>query len=188
MQTSGKEHSGAWLELMTVYQEFRAKIFNWAHESDAIKYNDLSIELGAPVNSRERDLYRRLLVTSLLKNTDMWDEKAILLASRELTEIALYEQLEVAGNARVTLQKIKSQPARQAIADHTLTLIEAEYRKAIPDTDAFHNACMLLYDLECPNHFSKFIQQYSHQIYLSSGLDQNDLEHMKNILILKTAD
>ncbi|MCM1240189.1 MAG: hypothetical protein NC331_12505 [Lachnospiraceae bacterium] len=187
MMTSGEEHSSAWLELMTAYQEFRHAIFNWAHESDAVKYQDLFMELGAPVNSRERDLHRRLMVTNLLKNTDMWDEKVIMLVSRELTEIALCEHLEVSCNARTALKKIKSQSERRAIADQVLTVAETEWKQENPDADIFYNACMLLYDLECNDHFSELIQRYSDQIYASCGLDQNDLEDMRNVMEAKAA-
>lgn len=183
--TFSEEHSEAWIELMTAYQEFRGKIFNWAKEKDSIKYQDLFIELGAPVNSKERDLSRRLLVTDLLRDTAMWDEKAILLASRELTEIALKEQLEVACYARMALKKIKQRSERLAIADQVFALAEAEEKEETPDNDVFYCGCMLLYELECIDHFSLFIERYSDPIYMSCGLDKNDLEDMKSSLTAK---
>ena len=48
----GKEHSKAWLELMSAYQDYRVKIFNWAKEN--------TIELSLPL--LERDLHKRLLI------------------------------------------------------------------------------------------------------------------------------
>ena len=55
-----KEHSKAWLELMSAYQDYRDKIFNWAKENTDVKYHDLYIELSLPL--LERDLHKRLLI------------------------------------------------------------------------------------------------------------------------------
>ena len=98
-----KEHSKAWLELMTVYQDYRVKIFNWAKENPDVKYNDLYIELNQPL--LKRDLHKRLLIMNFLRSTDMWDENVILSVFDELTKIALQEQDEVAAYARMTLKK-----------------------------------------------------------------------------------
>lgn len=187
MITFSEEHSEAWIELVTAYQEFIGKIFNWAREKDSIKYQDLFMELGAPVNSKERDLHRRLLVTDLLRDTAMWDEKAILLASRELTEVALKEQEEVACYARMALKKIKHRSERLAIADQVFALAEAEEKEETPDNGVFYCGCMLLYELECKDHFSLFIERYSDSIYMSCGLDKNDLEDMGDSLTAKAA-
>ena len=92
-----KDHSSAWMEMMSAYQVFRAKLFDWAHEPDQIKQKDLLLELDSWQN---RDLHRRMLVVDLLHSTDMWDEKALLLVLKELTAIALLEQDEIAAYAR----------------------------------------------------------------------------------------
>ena len=33
----GKDHSPAWLELMSAYQIFRARLFDWSREPDQVK-------------------------------------------------------------------------------------------------------------------------------------------------------
>ena len=52
----GKDHSPAWLELMSAYQIFRARLFDWSREPDQVKQRDLLLELGSWEN---RDLNRR---------------------------------------------------------------------------------------------------------------------------------
>ncbi len=37
----GKDHSSAWMEMMSAYQVFRVKLLDWAHEADQIKQTDL---------------------------------------------------------------------------------------------------------------------------------------------------
>ena len=37
----GKDHSPAWLELMSAYQIFRARLFDWSREPDQVKQRDL---------------------------------------------------------------------------------------------------------------------------------------------------
>ena len=54
----GKDHSPAWLELMSAYQIFRARLFDWSREPDQVKQRDLLLELGSWEN---RDLNRRTL-------------------------------------------------------------------------------------------------------------------------------
>ena len=92
----GKDHSPAWLELMSAYQIFRARLFDWSREPDQVKQRDLLLELGSWEN---RDLNRRTLVADLLRSAEMWDEKALLLVQKELTAIALqavsYTHLDV---------------------------------------------------------------------------------------------
>ncbi len=168
-----KEHSNAWLELMTAYQEFRAKVFYWAKENNDVKFHDLYIELSSPII--ERDLHKRLLIMDFLRNTDMWDEKAIVLVYKELTKIALQEQEEVAGYAQMVLKKIKHRPERIDIADKVFMLASVEAKQKKPDCMLFHNGCMLLHDLGCKQQLEQFIQEYKHLIYLASGLDEMDL-------------
>ena len=36
-----KDHGRAWMEMMSAYQIFRAKLFDWVHEPDQIKQKDL---------------------------------------------------------------------------------------------------------------------------------------------------
>ena len=91
-----KNHSSAWMEMMSAYQIFRAKLFDWAHEPDQKKQKDLLLELDSWEN---RDIHRRMLVVDLLRSTEMWDEKALLLVLKELTAIALQEQDEIAAIA-----------------------------------------------------------------------------------------
>ena len=69
-----KDHGRAWMEMMSAYQIFRAKLFDWAHELDQIKQKDLLLELDSWEN---RELHRRMLVVDLLRSTEMWDEKAL---------------------------------------------------------------------------------------------------------------
>ena len=40
----GKDHSPAWLELMSAYQIFRARLFDWSREPDQVKQRDLLLE------------------------------------------------------------------------------------------------------------------------------------------------
>lgn len=54
-----KDHSSTWIEMMSAYQVFRAKLFDWVNEPDQVKQKDLLMELGSWKN---RDLHRRLLV------------------------------------------------------------------------------------------------------------------------------
>ena len=42
-----KDHSSAWMEMMSAYQIFRAKLFDWAHEPDQKKQKDLLLELDS---------------------------------------------------------------------------------------------------------------------------------------------
>lgn len=170
------EHSRAWLELMSAYQEFREKMFYWAKEDNDVKYHDLAMELGVPI--LERDLIQRLQVLNLLKNTDMWDTKAILLVHGELTQIALSEQEEAAAYARMVLKKVKHCPERIEIADKVLTLAAAEERQEKPDYEVFHNGYMLLCDLGCREYLQPYIDQYKDFIYLASGLEEKDLKEL----------
>lgn len=110
----------------------------------------------------------------------MWDTGAIMLIQEELTEVALTEQSEVAAWARMALEKIKSKPERLAIADKVAAIAVNEANKEEPDYDVFHNGCMLLRDLQCKEHFIKFVEEYKSLIYLAYGLDEKDLEDMKN--------
>lgn len=171
-----KEHSKAWLELMAVYQDYKVKIFNWAKENTDVKYHDLYIELNPPL--LKRDLHKRLLIMDFLRNTDMWDENAILSVFEELTKIALQEQEEVAAYARMTLKKIKHCSERIKIAEQVLMLAAAEEKQEQPDCDIFHNGCMLLFDLGCKEHLRQFIGKYRDFIYSASGLDEADLNEL----------
>ncbi len=171
-----KEHSNAWLELMDAYEEFTAKVFRWAHENNDVKYHDLYMELGIPII--ERDLHKRLRIMNLLRNTDMWDEKAILLVRGELTKIALQEEDEVAACARMALKKMKHCPERTDVADKVFIIASTEAKKEKPDCIIFHNGCMLLHDLGCKEQLERFIPQYRHLIYLASGLDETDLKKL----------
>ena len=137
-----KDHSSTWIEMMSAYQVFRAKLFDWANEPDQVKQKDLLMELGSWKN---RDLHRRMLVVDLLRSTEMWDEKALLLVLKELTAIALQEQDEIAAYARMALSKIKDPSERLTIADEVLRLAAVEEEKAEPDPVVFHNGCLLLY-------------------------------------------
>ena len=110
------EHSVKWLEIMQAYQKYRAAIFNECKEEETVKYQDLFMELGALIDSRERNIDRRLLVKDFLRSTDMWDIKAILLVCDELIKVALVEQEEVAAWAREFFCKIKSRPDCLSIA------------------------------------------------------------------------
>lgn len=87
-----KDHSSAWMEMMSAYQIFRAKLFDWAHEPDQKKQKDLLLELDSWEN---RDIHRRMLVVDLLRSTEMWDEKALLLVLKELTAIALQNKMRL---------------------------------------------------------------------------------------------
>ena len=135
-----KDHSSAWMEMMSAYQIFRAKLFDWAHEPDQKKQKDLLLELDSWEN---RDIHRRMLVVDLLRSTEMWDEKALLLVLKELTAIALQEQDEIAAYARMALSKIKDPSERLTITDEVLRLSVVEGEKAEPDPVIFHNGCLL---------------------------------------------
>ena len=174
-----KDHSSAWVEMMSAYQVFRAKLFDWAHEPDQIKQKDLLLELDSWQN---RDLHRRMLVVDLLHSTDMWDEKALLLVLKELTAIALLEQDEIAAYARMALSKLKDQSERLTIADEVLRLVAEEEGKAEPDPVVFHNGCLLLYDLHCEAEFSQYAGRYGTLIEQAYGLDEKGLADMKKTL------
>lgn len=171
-----KEHSEAWLELMTAYQNYRSKIFSWVNENPDVKYLDLYIELSP--QPLKRDLHKRLLVMDFLRNTDMWDENAILSVFEELTQISLQEQEEVAAYARATLKKIKRCSERIKIADQVIMLAALEEKQEKPDCNIFHNGCMLLFDLGCKEHLRQFIGKYRDFIYSASGLDGADLNEL----------
>ena len=174
-----KEHSSAWMEMMSAYQIFRTKLFDWAHEPDQVKQKDLLLEFGSWKN---RELPRRMLVVDLLRSTEMWDEKALLLVQKELTAVALYEQDEVAAYARMALSKLKGRPERLAIADEVLHLAVVEEEKAEPDPVVFHNGCLLLYDLQCEEQFSWYADRYGTLIEQAYGLDKKDLAEMKKTM------
>ena len=174
-----KDHSPAWMEMMSAYQFFRAKLFDWAHEPDQKKQKDLLLELDFWEN---RDIHRRMLVVDLLRSTEMWDEKALLLVLKELTAIALLEQDEIAAYARMALSKLKDQSERLTIADEVLRLAVVEEEKAEPDPVIFHNGCLLLYDLHCEAEFSQYADRYANLIEQAYGLDKNDLTDMKKTL------
>lgn len=174
-----KDHSSAWIEMMSAYQVFRAKLFDWTNEPDQVKQKDLLMELGSWKN---RDLHRRMLVVDFLRSTEMWDEKAIILLKKELTAIALQEQDEIAAYARMALSKLKDQSERITIADEVLRLAAVEEEKAEPDPVVFHNGCLLLYDLQCETQFSQYTDRYANLIEQAYGLDKNDLTDMKKTL------
>ena len=174
-----KDHSSAWIEMMSAYQVFRAKLFDWANEPDQVKQKDLLMELGSCKN---RDLHRRMLVVDFLRSTEMWDKKAIILLKKELTAIALQEQDEVAACARMALLKLKCQPERLAIADEVLRMAEVEEEKAEPDPVVFHNGCLLLYDLQCESQFLQYTARYGKLIEQAYGVDEKDLADMKKTL------
>jgi len=177
MEEFEREHSASWQELTAAYRRFREAVFYWAHEGDAVKHHDLSVELGAPVP--ERDLHRRLLVLDLLRSTEMWDEQAIALAWEELTEIALLEQDEAAACARMALWKIRRRPERDRVAERVFLLASAEKkRREQADNMVFHNGCELLHDLGCREMLRRFIQAYGDRIQQASGLDRADLNEL----------
>jgi len=171
-----KNHSTAWMEMMSAYQIFREKLFDWTHESDQVKQKDLLQELDS---WESRDLHRRMLVVDFLRSIEMWDKKSLLLVQKELIAIALYEQDEVAAYARMALSKFKNQPERLAIADEVLHLAAIETEKANPDPVVFHNGCLLLYDLRCEAEFSQYTDCYGNLIEQAYGLDKKDLADMK---------
>ena len=175
----GKDHSPAWLELMSAYQIFRARLFDWSREPDQVKQRDLLLELGSWEN---RDLNRRTLVADLLRSAEMWDEKALLLVQKELTAIALQEQEVIAAFVRMALSKLKGRSERLAIADEVLRLVAEEEGKAEPDPVVFHNGCLLLYDLHCEAEFSQYADRYGTLIEQAYGLDEKGLADMKKTL------
>ena len=174
-----KNHSSAWMEMMSAYQIFRAKLFDWAHEPDQKKQKDLLLELDSWEN---RDIHRRMLVVDLLRSTEMWDEKALLLVLKEPTAIALQEQDEIAAYARMALSKIKDPSERLTITDEVLRLSVVEGEKAEPDPVIFHNGCLLLYDLHCEAELSQYAARYANLIEQAYGLDGKDLAEMKKTL------
>jgi len=174
-----KNHSTAWMEMMSAYQVFRAKLFDWTHESDQVKQKDLLQELGS---WESRDLHRKMLVADFLRSTEMWDKNSLLLVQKELTAAALYEQEETAAYARMALSKFKGQPERLAIADEVLHLAAVEKEKADPDPVVFHNGCLLLYDLGCEAEFSQYADCYGNLIEQAYGLDEKGLADMKKTL------
>ena len=176
-----KAHSEAWLELMCAYQSFEYKLYDWAKQSNAVKYQDLLMEVG-PWDWKSRDFHKRLLVINFLRSTEMWDNQAILLVHKELTAIALQEQQELAAYARMVVEKIKHCPERFAVADEVFVLAEAEEKCTEPDVDVFHNGCLLLYDLGCEAHFSRFVERYGDLIEQAYGLDKSDFVRMKESL------
>lgn len=129
-----------------------------------------------------RDIHRRMLVVNLLRSTEMWDEKALLLVLKELTAIALQEQDEIAAYARMALSKIKDQSERLTIADEVLRLAAVEGEKPEPDPVIFHNGCLLLFDLHCEAEFSQYVDRYANLIDQAYGLDEKDLTEMKKKL------
>ena len=174
-----KDHSPAWLEMMSAYQVFRAKLSEWSCKSDQVKQKDLSLELDSWEN---RDIHRRMLVLALLRSTEMWDKKVLLLVQKELTEAALYEQDEVAAYAQMALSKLKGQSERLVIADEVLRLAAIEEEKTEPDPIVFHNGCLLLYDLHCEAQFSQYADRYANLIEQAYGLEEKDLTDMKRTL------
>ena len=174
-----KNHSSAWMEMMSAYQVFRVKLLDWAHEPDQIKQKDLLLELDSWEN---RDIHRRMLVVDLLRSTEMWDKKALLLVQKELTAIALQEQEVIAAFVRMALSKLKGRSERLAIADEVLRLVAEEEGKAEPDPVVFHNGCLLLYDLHCEAEFSQYADRYANLIEQAYGLDEKDLAGMKKTL------
>lgn len=171
-----KDHSSAWMEMMSAYQVFREKLLDWTHEPDQKKQKDLLLELGSWEN---RDIHRRMLVVDFLRSTEMWDEKILILVLKELIAIALQEQDELAAYARMALSKIKGQSERLIIANKVLRLAEVEGKKAEPDPVIFHNGCLLLYDLHCETEFSQYADRYANLIEQAYGLDEKDLADMK---------
>ena len=93
-----KDHSQAWIEMMSAYQVFREKLFDWSHEPDHKKQKDLLLELDT---WESRNIHKRMLVVDFLRSTEMWDKKAILLVLKELTGIAIHEHEEIAAYTRI---------------------------------------------------------------------------------------
>jgi len=183
-----KNHSTAWMEMMSAYQAFRIKLFDWTNEPDQVKQKDLLQELGSWEN---RDLHRRMLVMDFLRSTEMWDKKSLRLVQKELTAAALYEQDEVAAYARMALSKFKDQSERLAVADEVLRLAAVEKEKADPDPVVFHNGCLLLYNLRCETQFSQYADHYGSLIEQAYDLDEKDLADMKKTMLrdsMNTAD
>lgn len=158
----GKEHSKTWIELMTAYQDYKIKIFNWTKEDIDVKYNDLYIELNQSLF--KRDLHKRLLIMDFLRGTDMWDESVILSVFKELTEIALHDQEVIASYARMILKKIKHHSKQIEIAKQVFILAEKEEKQKDPDYDIFHNGYMLLFDLGYKKELQQFIDKYKNFI------------------------
>ena len=172
-----KDHSLSWLKLMECYQQYRIAVFQWVKEKEDIRRKDLLMEL-TPLFGKERNLNRRLLVTDFLHSTDMWDEKTIALVWKELTQIALAEQEEVAGWAVQALLKIKSLSIRECIIEETFALAQQELEKDKPDFVLFGMGCTLLWHLGSKESFERFCTLYKNQIYLGIGLDDTDFKEM----------
>ncbi len=177
MITYYEEHSASWIALMKLYQQFQAAVFYWVKEAEDVRHKDLLMEL-TPLFGSERDLHRRLFVTDFLQSTDMWDERTIELVWKELTQIALMEQEEVAARAAKALLKLKSPATRLCIAEEIFILAENELQKKKPDFVLFGLGCTLLRQIGCKESFERFCTQYKNQIYLGTGLEEFDLEEM----------
>ena len=77
----GKDHSPAWLELMSAYQIFRARLFDWSREPDQVKQRDLLLELGSwenrdlniplPASCRYRTCFRAPVCRSRMEQKDI---------------------------------------------------------------------------------------------------------------------
>ena len=174
-----KDHSQAWIEMMSAYQVFREKLFDWSHEPDHKKQKDLLLELDT---WESRNIHKRMLVVDFLRSTEMWDKKAILLVLKELTGIAIHEHEEIAAYTRMALSKLKDQSERRAIAEEVLRLVAIEERKAEPDPVVFHNGCLILHDMHCKTEFSHYVDRYANLIEQAYGLDGKDLADMKKTL------
>jgi len=172
-----EEHSLSWSELMEYYQRYRAAVFRWVNETEEVRCKDLLMEL-TPLFSKERSLSRRLLVTDFLHSTDMWDEKTIAFVWKELTQIALAEQEEVAGWAAQALLKIKSSSIRACIIEEIFSLAKQELERDKPDFVLFGMGCTLLWRLGCKESFERFCTLYKNQIYLGIGFDETDFKEM----------
>ena len=126
----GKDHSPAWLELMSAYQIFRARLFDWSREPDQVKQRDLLLELGSWEN---RDLNRRTLVADLLRSAEMWDEKALLLVADEVLRLVAEEEGKaepdpvVFHNGCLLLYDLHCEAEFSQYADRYGTLIEQAY-------------------------------------------------------------
>ncbi|MFG6368912.1 MAG: hypothetical protein K1W16_10890 [Lachnospiraceae bacterium] len=172
-----KEHSPSWLALMKDYQRYRAAVFRWVEENAEVKQKDLLMEL-TPLFGNKRDLSRRLLVTDFLQSTDMWDEKTIALVWKELTQIALSEQEEVAGWAAQALLKIKSSSVRACIIEEIFLLAQQELKKDKLDFVLFGMGCTLLWQLGSKECFERFCTLYKNEIYFGIGFDETDFKEM----------
>ena len=85
-----------------------------------------------------------MLVVDLLRSTQRWDKKALLLVQKELTAIALQDnRMRLPLMREMALSKLKDQSERFTIADEVLRLVAVEKEKAKPPV-VFHNGCLLL--------------------------------------------